>query len=303
MDAQTCTSIPNCYPETPTVTVQVGTSPVPVATLTSSALFSSLYTAISGLCLPSSRPNPPPTAIACSEEAKATINGIQFLVDDGDSGKRLDDSGHVVIGIGSSFASSISSMKALIGIAAQSFVSSASGNNCHVETWTQTNGLPRRWEGNLLDLREEGPGAGGSGGGGAKPPPQRVSETMTMCNMGSFSGPQYYAQNYREAAGPGTSAFIDVEASFHVTPDPGGNLIRDFIEAAAEAIEAEYTPELLLEEQAPDQGSSKYIIDPILVVPFILRNHGYSRWSVTDNDTSQTLAVMSFLISRVALLA
>ena len=169
-------------------------------------------------------------------------------------------------------------MESLIGIAAQSFVSSASGNNCHVETWTQTNGLPRRWGGTLLDAREIGPGEGPG-----QDPPQPVKETMTMCNMGSFAGPQYYAQNWREAAGPGPAAYLDVEASFQVTPDPGGNLFCDFLTAAAEVIEAEYTPELLPEEQEADAEFSEFsnvLLIPrgILVSPF----HTYLRALATD---------------------
>ena len=61
----TCTSLPNCIPQTPSATIQIGSSPVQVGTLTSAALYTSISSAIASLC--------PPTATACDENSNVKI--------------------------------------------------------------------------------------------------------------------------------------------------------------------------------------------------------------------------------------
>ena len=215
--AATCTSMPNCFPQTPSATIQIGSSPVQVGTLTSADLFTSISSAISSLC--------PSTATACDQETKIKIPKIAYVEDDS-----LAEDGELLVQIDSSGYNDSSTLHALIGMAAQSFASSATGGNCQDVSYT-VEGLLKRDH------------------------PYPVHETMNMCHAGHFASPQYYSQYWRDAPRPGPQDWLSVEITFGA--GPGGELLCAFIEGLMELVETTFTPELLGPEQVADDEFGK----------------------------------------------
>ena len=161
-------------------------------------------------------------------------------------------------------------MEALVGMAAQSFVSSATGNNCQVGTVQSPSGQSRRWEGPFLEDRASGPGTSGD-------PGAETQQNVTVCNMGNFVGPQYYAQGWRQAAGPGPAAFVDVEASYQVSSTLDTELLCDFFEAALLIIEADYTPELMRLDYKIDKKAGRFSPTPLSLLID-------QRWSLSTSN-------------------
>ena len=79
-NGQTCTSLASCYPKTPTAIIQIGTSLVPLGTLTAAELSTSLASAISKLC--------PSSSWVCDESATMTISKILYVSEE----ERYDNS-------------------------------------------------------------------------------------------------------------------------------------------------------------------------------------------------------------------
>ena len=240
----TCTSIPNCRPQTPSATKQIGSSPVPVGTLTSDALVSSISSAISVLC--------PPQQTGCDQETKVPIKGIVYVEDD----SKLDD-GELLVQIDSaSFQQSGNDntvRSALFGMAAHSFAAAASGSNCAnhtyaVEEFRRRDSVDDDDANSTLVPRDH---------------PYLAEESILLCNAAHFTSPQYYAQDWREQEQPGPQDYVSVEINFKT--GPGGALICDFIEEFMEFVEATFTPELLPEEQVADNEISK-TLSPFLFV-------------------------------------
>ena len=231
-----CTSIPNCFPETPSATMQIGSSPVPVGTLVSDQLVSSISSAISALC--------PLASTGCDQETKIPIEGIVYVEED----QKYDD-GVLTVQIDSAeFKQPGDSIvrSGLFGMAAHSFGAAAVGSNCHNVSYT------------VEDLRKRGDDddALGNNGTGStalelRDHPYPVQEQIVLCNAGHFASPQYYAQDWRKEAKPGPQDYVSVEINFHTGPE--GDLICDFIKDFIEFVEAVYTPELLPEEQIADE--------------------------------------------------
>ncbi|KAK4690262.1 hypothetical protein P7C71_g6485, partial [Lecanoromycetidae sp. Uapishka_2] len=225
----TCTSIPNCLPQTPSATMQIGSSPVPVGTLTSDALVSSIASAISVLC--------PPQQSGCDQETKVPIKGIvyveeQSLSDDGELLVQIDSAAFQQSGNDNTIRS------ALFGMAAHSFAAAASGSNCANATYT------------VEELRRRDPDDDGNSTLVPRDHPYPAEEQILLCNAGHFASPQYYAQDWREQETPGPQDYVSVEINFKT--GPGGALVCDFIKAFEEFVEAAFTPELLPEEQVAD---------------------------------------------------
>ena len=134
-------------------------------------------------------------------------------------------------------------------MAAQSFVSSATGQNCNKTNWVDGGAPPlRRWDETPLDdsnsdLVERID----------LPTPPSEAYSAIMCNMGDFVSPQYYGPYWRQAASPGPQDYLDVSIGFAVAPSPNMEFICGFIEALTEAVEATFTPELFGEEQLADK--------------------------------------------------
>ena len=228
-----CTSVPNCYPETPSATIQIGTSPVQVGTLTSAALFTSISAAVSQLC--------PSTATACDEMTKIKIPDIAYIEDD-----NLISDGELLVQVASSGYNDSSRLQSLIGMAAQSFASSATGKNCADVEHAVLEGRKRDH-------------------------PVLEYEKINLCHAGHFASPQYYSQYWRKAAKPGPQDYLSVEITFGV--GPGGHLVCEFVEALAELVETAFTPELLGPEQLADQEfgkSSNTASSPEINLPGVL---------------------------------
>lgn len=209
----TCTSLPNCFPETPSATIQIGSSPVQVGTLTSAALYTSISSAIATLC--------PTTTTACDEETKVTIPNIAYV----EAGSLVTD-GELIVQIDSSGYNDSSTLKTLIGMAAQSIAYSATGSNCANVTYT------------VEELRK-------------RDHPYPVEEQINLCQAGHFASPQYYSQYWREAAKPGPQDYLSVEITFGT--GPGGDIACAFIKDLLEFLEIAFTPELLGPEQEADE--------------------------------------------------
>lgn len=176
-----CTSLPNCLPQTPTATIQIGSSPVPVGTLTSSALSSAISSAISSLCPPVTQTT---TSTTCDETSKVTIPNIAY-VEDGS----FSTDGELVVQIDSSGYNDTALLGPLAGIAALSIASSATGRNCYEAEYTVEE-KAKRWYSSAIDTslsllplyrRDR---------------PYPVQEKIELCNAGHFASPQIYSQWY-----------------------------------------------------------------------------------------------------------
>ena len=142
----------------------------------------------------------------------------------------LATDGELLVQVDSSGYNDSATLNSLIGMAAQSFASSATGGNCADVEYT------------VEELRK-------------RDHPYPVQEKMNMCHAGHFASPQYYSQYWREAAKPGPQDYLSVEITFGA--GPGGELLCAFIEALTELVETVFTPELLGPEQAADEEFGK----------------------------------------------
>ncbi|MCJ1279632.1 hypothetical protein MMC21_007456 [Puttea exsequens] len=189
------------------------------------ALFTSISSAITTLC--------PTTATTCDQDTKITIPNIVYigfddLETDGELTVQMSDSG--------SYDDS-SILHTLIGMAAQSIASSATGGNCADATYE------------TLNMRK-------------RDHPYHVPETINICNAGHFASPQYYSQYWREASSPGPQDYLSVQISFGT--GPGGDFDCAFVKDLMELIEAYFTPELLGPEQRLDEA---IVHPPIQTIP------------------------------------
>ncbi|MCJ1280544.1 hypothetical protein MMC21_008373 [Puttea exsequens] len=223
--------------------MQIGSSPVPVGTLTSAELVSSIASAISVLC--------PVASIGCDQETKIPIKGIVYIeeeqkYDDGELLVQIDSAGFKQAG--DSIVRS-----ALFGMAAHSFAAAAVGSNCASATYTVEQSRKR-------DNHAVANNGTGSAELDSRDRPYPVQEEIVLCNAGHFASPHYYAQDWREEEKPGPQDYISVEINFKT--GPGGALICNFIKAFSEFVEAVFTPELLPEEQVADNEIGMVFLDP-----------------------------------------
>ena len=243
-NGQTCTSIPSCLPATPTSRIQIGTSPVKVGTLTSSALYTSLSSAISKLCVPSTTAKPPPSTTVCDEKAKVTIGSIDYIGEG-----VLHHDGELVVQIDAGSWNDSGLLENIIQSAAQSFMFSATDKNCKDEQYELALfGKRHWWKEPLYHLPF------GLAKRGDHPVP---TEPMhgTFCAAGHFVSPQYYPSTWRQALSPSPQAYLSVEINFQT--DENAKLICAFVEALTEAVQAIATPELLGAEQIGDEELRK----------------------------------------------
>ena len=192
----TCTSLSNCLPQTPTATIQIGSSPVPVGTLTSDALSSAISSAISSLCPPVTQTT---TSTTCDETSKVTIPNIVY-VDDGS----LATDGELIVQIDSSGYNDTALLSPLAGMAALSISSSATGGNCYEAEYTVEELKAKRWYSSALDA-----------GLGWMPfykrdHPYPVQEKIELCNSGHFASPQIYSQWYATPISPLQSMYCSL---------------------------------------------------------------------------------------------
>lgn len=160
----TCKPLANCLPQTPTATIQIGSSPVPVGTLTSSLLSSSISSAIASLCPPVTQTT---TSTTCDETAKVKIPNIVYV----DEGSLATD-GELIVQIDSSGYNDTALLGPLAGMAALSIASSATGGNCYQAEYTIEEKKRKRDH------------------------PYPITEKIELCHAGHFASPQIYSQWY-----------------------------------------------------------------------------------------------------------
>ncbi|KAI9711150.1 MAG: hypothetical protein M1812_007254 [Candelaria pacifica] len=220
-----------------TAIVQIGTSPVPVGTLTASALSSSISSAVLSLCPSVTQTT---TSTTCKETTKVKIPKIIYI-----SKKLLQTDGELVVQIDSSGYNDTAMLKPLADMAALSISSSATGANCRKEDYTVIEGKIKRWSSSAFDTtlalfpfhKRDHPHA-------------ETGNKMTLCNAGHFASPQLYSDGWRQAPKPGPSNYISVAMTFQT--GSSGELTCAFIDGLIESAEAILTPELLGVEQPLD---------------------------------------------------
>ena len=225
-------------PETARATVQAGSIPVHVGTLTGPALYTSISSALESLCPTVSQTQ---SATVCTTD-KVNIKGIVYSDGAGDA---LGEDGELVVEVEASSYNVTSLRDAMIKSAATTAQNSAAGKNCFdqkytveelrkrgpFDSWLSPLHNTRRWLGSKLGLE-------------ARDHPCPVIESMTMCNVGGFAGVQYYDPYWRLAPEPGPSDFIDASWSFKVI---NSAFECEFIEGLMDAL-AVIQPEFTVED-------------------------------------------------------
>ena len=235
------TSIPGCFPQTAQATVEAGSSPVHVGTLTGTALYTSISSALESICPSVSQTT---SATVCETDA-VTINDIDY-VDPVDG--TLARTGELVVQVQSSSYNVTSLRDAMIKSAALTAQNSANGSNCYsakINVISKRNlwrsfpltTLPKRW----LSRKELGPTLPQTSSPlnklfGRVIGPEEVQEKMELCNAASFAGVQYYSPYWRTAENAGSTDWIDAEWNFKVGTD--GELQCDFIAGLIDALGA-----------------------------------------------------------------
>ncbi|KAL9102174.1 MAG: hypothetical protein Q9163_002648 [Psora crenata] len=213
-----CSSITDCLPQAPQATVQVGSSPVHVGTLTSTALYTSISSALEKLC-PSVTQT---TEMTHCETGSVKIPNIPFV----DAGV-LNNGGELVVKVESSAYNVTSLRDAMIKSAAMTANNSTQGRNCFtasysVEQWGKRSSLsiltdlPRRWLG--LAARDH---------------PHPVEEQATWCNAASFAGVNYYGPYARWQETLASTDYLDASWDFEVK---GGEFSCEFLEGLIDAL-------------------------------------------------------------------
>ncbi|KAF7960372.1 hypothetical protein EAE96_000055 [Botrytis aclada] len=213
-----CTTISGCYPESATATVQVGSSPVHVGTLTGTALYTSISSALNKLC-----PSVTQTSsfTACSTDS-ITIKDIDYI-----NNEALAQ-GELIVRVEASQYNATSLRDAMINSAALTANTSATRNNCYNATYYAEE-LRKRVIWTPRGIHH----------------PNRVEEHINVCNAAQFAGVQYFGQYWRTAPLPGATAYID--ANWEFTTGPGGDFICEFLQDLTDALIA-IEPEFALGE-------------------------------------------------------
>ena len=184
-----CTTLPGCSPQTPTATIQIGSSPVPVGTLTSSALSATISSAIASLCPSVTQTS---SLTTCDETSKIIVPNIAYK--DGDT---LATNGELTIQIDSSGYNDTGLLGPMAEMAALSFASSATGSNCYntkFDSYSVGTPKAKRWYSSavdrslsLLPFYKREP---------QQLHPYPSPENIELCNSGHFASPQIYSLGF-----------------------------------------------------------------------------------------------------------
>ena len=222
INEDSCTTISNCLPEKAQATVQAGSSPVHVGTLTGEALYASISSALDQLC-PSVTQTESMTS--CSTDS-VTIGDIDYV-----DGGSLAQDGELVVKVDSSAYNDTNLRNAMINSAALTANNSAQGSRCYSQSYTVEELRKREissqsfWADPLGNIYR---------GLQKRDHPYPVQESQTFCNAASFAGVQYYNQFWRLAPNPGSSDYIDAEWSFQA--GPGGDFDCEFLSGLIDAL-------------------------------------------------------------------
>lgn len=218
------TSVPGCVPQQAKATVQAGSSPVHVGTLTGTALYTSISSALESIC-PSVIQT---TSAETCETGTITIKYIDYV----DPVHGTLAQGELDVQVQSSSYNVTSLRDAMIQAAAPTAQNSANGSNCYDATcvvpgkrkrWGSApfSSLPRRWL-SLGDSERGAPGITDAENGLSRRNmimPENTPEKMQLCNAAGFAGVQYYSPFWRTAENPGSTDQIDAEWKFKVGMD------------------------------------------------------------------------------------
>lgn len=221
-DACTTIPTPTCFPEKAQATVQAGSSPVHVGTLTGEPLYTSISSALESIC-PSVTQTESMTT--CSTDS-VSIGDIDYV----ESDSLLDD-GKLVVKVLASAYNDTGLRDAMIHSAALTANNSAQGSRCYDQSyevlvkrsevepwsfWTDPMGFKYR---SALSKRDR---------------PVPTQEHRNFCNAACFAGVQYYDKFWRMAENPGSTAYID--ASWEFETGPGGDFDCEFLEGLIDAL-------------------------------------------------------------------
>ncbi|KAK6084839.1 hypothetical protein SCUP234_03022 [Seiridium cupressi] len=208
-----CSSMKDCIVQTGAVTIEAGTSSVHVGTLTGTALYTSVSSALEKIC-----PSPTGSSFTSCKTDTVSIEEIPFVEMD-----YLSNKGELQVSVESSTYNISSIRDALIKAAAAAAQQAATGKNCYEQKYLVSSLGARSWLGSLVPsfMRRSD----------IQPPEE---EKATWCNTVGFSGPQYYNPWWRLQSQPGASDYMDVHFQFHEAG--GGDFDCAILEVAAGAL-------------------------------------------------------------------
>ncbi|KAI1077766.1 hypothetical protein F5B20DRAFT_550310 [Whalleya microplaca] len=225
-----CSSMKNCIVQTGKVTIEAGTSSVHVGTLTGSALYTSVSSALDKIC-----PTPTKSGFTSCKTDTVSIGKIPYVSMD-----YLSRDGELQVSVESSKYNVTSIRNGLIKAAAAAAQQAATGKNCYEQKYEV--GLlthKRSWTSWLPEFMRRGD---------IQPPQQ---EKATWCNTVGFSGPHYYNPYWMLQSEPGATDYMDVHFQFH--EKSGGDFDCAILEAAAGAL-AFLGPEFAIGDIGIEEG-------------------------------------------------
>lgn len=199
INENSCTTIPNCYPQAAAASVEAGSSPVHVGTLTGTALYTSISSALEKLCPPVTQTT---SVTKCSETDTVSIGNIPFVEDE------FLNYGELDVTVKSSQYNETSLRDAMIKSAALTAQQSATGKNCYNANYK----IVERKKRSYLDWFKESTGLKA-----VRDNHHPVPAEISVCNVGDFAGVQYFSQFWRTAPQPGATDYLDANWAFKST--------------------------------------------------------------------------------------
>ncbi|KAI6085877.1 hypothetical protein F4821DRAFT_279062 [Hypoxylon rubiginosum] len=207
-----CHSIKDCIVQTGKVTIEAGTSSVHVGTLTGSALYTSVSSALDKIC-----PTPTSSGFTSCKTDTVSIGKIPYVSMD-----FLSHDGELQVSVESSKYNVTSIRNGLIKAAAAAAQHAATGKNCYEQKYEISPLGTRSWDSWLPGFMRRGD---------IMPPQQGKA---TWCNTVGFSGPHYYNPYWKLQSEPGATDYMDVHFAFH--EKSGGAFDCAILEGAAGAL-------------------------------------------------------------------
>ena len=220
-----CTSLTSCVVQTGAVTIEAGSSSVHVGTLTSTALYTSISSALDKLC-PSVTQT---TSNTYCETGTVEIKNIPYAKDDN------LNTGKLVVSVQSSLYNDSSLRQAMISAAALTANTSAQNQNCYQATYADESALSKR---DLLyallprSLRPSGESKLMSWIPKRLRP--RADGQATWCNAVGFAGVQYFNPWWKLQQSPSVSDYID--ALWEFEGNGGGDFECGMLEGMIDAM-------------------------------------------------------------------
>ena len=212
-NAPSCTSVPKCTPTKAEIHVQAGSSAVHVGTLTGTALYTSVSSALEKLC---------PTVTQSQSSTACKTNSVKIPKIDYINGDTLDKAGQLVVKVESSSYNTTSLRDAMIKSAALTAQKGSEGSkSCSNHTYHALvkRDTPSSWLSSPRDRLA----------GYKRDRPQEVKHDALLCKTAAFAGVQYFSPEWRLAEHAGAQSWIDANWEFKV--EPGGDFLCDFLEA------------------------------------------------------------------------